>query len=550
MDKRAAIYCRVSTDAQRDNYSIPSQLAECLNYAQKMNYTVVGDHYVDPKTGKDTLPGNGAIPAFVDDYSSLELYRPGLDAAYDYLTKKGFDILIVYSIDRLDRDPYKLRIHEYGIVKHGAAVEYVKGEYSDTPEGQFLKNVIASAAQLENEWRTERFNRGKRRKAFMGKVIGNWVPYGYEIDKDSPSGIKILDSQAEIIKRIFHYYVNDKVSARIIVNRLNADKDCKPARGENWAKSSILRILRNSAYIGIIYYNKSRRQGGIDVKKKKVPRDRQEWIKISIPPIVDKSLFKAAQDRLDYASKLIRHTGNHKFLLSGLIICDECGKAYYVESRKARPENREKNDRMQYRHRIKAGHCSNHILSARRLEKMVWDRVVKFLVAPETLLEGYRQAIEKGTLDNQREYALLDELIKANEKYDRRSKNLLIAYTDPDIGMDKDDFIEQKQMIEKETKSNQVRIKEIKSSLSELPTMENLKSLEEFTNETQKRLLDTDWQPSFENKRWILDKLNIRVVIGKDRSIRLTGILGDAPGEKDNTSVYYGFQLQLPPGRA
>jgi DNA invertase Pin-like site-specific DNA recombinase len=73
--KRAAIYCRVSTDKQRDNYSIPSQLAECTNYANKMGYTIVGDHYVDPANGKDTVPGNGGVAAFVDDYSSLELYR-------------------------------------------------------------------------------------------------------------------------------------------------------------------------------------------------------------------------------------------------------------------------------------------------------------------------------------------------------------------------------------------------------------------------------------------------------------------------------------------
>src|SRR4030042_6225293 len=186
--KRAAIYCRVSTDKQRDNYSIPSQLAECINYANKMGYSIVGDHYVNPKDGKDCLPGNGAIPAFVDDSSSLELYRPGLDAAYDYLSKKGFDILVVYSIDRLDRDPYKLRVHEYGFYKHNAIVEYVKGEYTDTPEGQFLKNVIASAAQLENEWRTERFSRGKRRKAQTGKIMGSWVPSGYKVDKSAPSG--------------------------------------------------------------------------------------------------------------------------------------------------------------------------------------------------------------------------------------------------------------------------------------------------------------------------------------------------------------------------
>jgi site-specific DNA recombinase len=282
--KRAAIYCRVSTDKQRDNYSIPSQLAECLKYANKMNYTIVGDQFVDPETGKDCSPGIGAIPAFVDDYSSLELYRPGLDAAYDYLAKHGFEVVIVYSIDRLDRDPYKLRVHEYGFYKHNALVEYVKGEYSDTPEGQFLKNVIASAAQLENEWRTERFNRGKRRKAYTGKILGHWVPYGYQVDKNAPAGLRINEDQAQIIRRIFNYYVNEGLSIRGIVKQLNKTKEFIPARSKAWAKSSIGKILVNPAYIGTLYYNKSKRQRGLDVKYKRLIRDKQEMDKNRYSP--------------------------------------------------------------------------------------------------------------------------------------------------------------------------------------------------------------------------------------------------------------------------
>jgi site-specific DNA recombinase len=545
MSKRAAIYCRVSTDAQRDNYSIPSQLAECLNYANKMGYTIVGDKYVDPRTGKDTATSENAIPAFVDDYSSLELYRPGLDAVYDYLSKKGFDILVVYSIDRLDRDPYKLRIHEYGIVKHGAAVEYVKGEYSDTPEGQFLKNVIASAAQLENEWRTERFSRGKRRKAYMGKILGYWVPYGYQVDKNAPAGLSILENQAEIITRIFHWYADTYASVRKIVKMLNEIPEYKPSRGTLWAKSSILRILRNTAYIGYIYWNKSKVIGGLDVKKKRTKRDKQEWIRINIPAIIDENLFQAAQERLKYAAKLVRRTGIHKNLLSGMIICEECGKAYIGDYRKARIENREVNDRMQYRHRVKSGHCSNHVISARFLDKAVWDKIVEFLLYPDTLIEGYRQAIEKGKMENQREFALLDELSKAEGKYEKRLKNLITAYTDPDIGIQKEDFIEQKQLIEKEITNIQARIKEIKSTLSELPTLEDLKNLEDFSVDIRERLINPNWQPSYENKRWVMNKLKIKVLVSGDQYIKITGIIGNAPVLLDKTSTYYDH-LRLP----
>jgi hypothetical protein len=62
---------------QRDNYSIPSQVAGDVKYAHQKGYTIVGDRYVDPSTGFDTPSKNGAIPAFVDDFTSRELH-PGL----------------------------------------------------------------------------------------------------------------------------------------------------------------------------------------------------------------------------------------------------------------------------------------------------------------------------------------------------------------------------------------------------------------------------------------------------------------------------------------
>ena len=136
MSKRAAIYARVSTDIQRDNFSIPSQVAECVRLAKKRGYTIVADQYVNPENGYDTPAGKDAIPAFVDDYSSRELSRPGLDAALLYLEKVGYDVLIVLALDRLARDPYIRQTLEREFTTRGAKVEYVQGSYEETPEGE------------------------------------------------------------------------------------------------------------------------------------------------------------------------------------------------------------------------------------------------------------------------------------------------------------------------------------------------------------------------------------------------------------------------------
>ena len=150
MSERAIIYARVSTDIQRENYSIPSQVKAAITYAKDRNYSIVGDQYVDLKTGKDSLIGNGSIAAYVDQYTSLELSRPSLDAAIDYLEKQGFDVLMVYALDRLARDPYIRQTIEREIEARGARVEYVSGNYDKTPEGEVRKDLEATFAKWEN----------------------------------------------------------------------------------------------------------------------------------------------------------------------------------------------------------------------------------------------------------------------------------------------------------------------------------------------------------------------------------------------------------------
>ena len=130
MTKRAAIYARVSSDAQRGNFSIPSQVAECQRYIDSCGYSIVGDRFVDPETGRDTGKGNGSIPAYVDDFTSRELSRPGLNSVLDYLESYGFDVMVVYAIDRLARDPYIRETLERELFGLGAKVEYVSVSYT------------------------------------------------------------------------------------------------------------------------------------------------------------------------------------------------------------------------------------------------------------------------------------------------------------------------------------------------------------------------------------------------------------------------------------
>ena len=79
--EKSYIYARVSTEDQRGNYSIPSQIDECKRYVESKRYTLIGNRYVDPITRFDVLEG---VPAFVDDFLSREFHAEHL--MYNYST--------------------------------------------------------------------------------------------------------------------------------------------------------------------------------------------------------------------------------------------------------------------------------------------------------------------------------------------------------------------------------------------------------------------------------------------------------------------------------
>lgn len=520
MNKRAIIYARVSTDEQRGNYSIPSQVRECLQYIERKGYTLVGNLFVDPETGQDATDG---IPAFVDDFSSREINRPGLDAAYEYLKTYGYDVCVVLSLDRLDRDPYKLRTHEYGFLREGnAEVEYVKGDYAKTPEGDFLKTVVAGAAKLENDWRTDRFNRGKMQKARRGLFVCGRVPYGYALDSDSLGGLAIVEEDAETVKWIYDAYVNGGLSIYGIKNALD-NTQARPSLGGTWGKTTIHRILSNPTYNGTAYYNKHERN-----EKRTIIRDPAEWITFSVPAIVDISTWTQAQELLKQSRDFRRKQPKRFYMLSGHLFCGNCGKPYTLNPGTYRRVNGTTRDAKRYRHMAKGGPCGSSQVLAELLDPAVWGAVETLLLDPENLKAGYTKAIEKERQANARLFELRDVIYKDNQKLLKMIENLTRAYTDPDVIMPKSEFLEHRARLTSEQKNAVARLREVDAQLSNIPTIDEYAHLEKFAEEIKLRITNPDWQPTPENKKRILDLLHIRVMLDVDQNGgRITGWFGN-----------------------
>lgn len=516
MGERAAIYARVSTDDQRGNYSVPTQLAACVTHLKRCGYSLVGDRFVDRTTGQDVSPSPDALAAFVDDYTSLEVSRPGLAAALEFLDASGFDVLIVHALDRLARDPYIRETLEREFEKRDARVEFVLGNYDDSAEGEVRKDLDATFAKWENAKRVERSLRGKRGKAERGLFVGGRAPLGFRIDRKANGGLVIDETHAATVQRIFGLYVGDGSSLTGIARRLTQDGVLTWNGKTIWRKSSVVKILQNPAYVGRCFYNKFKRVG-----KSLARRKTSEWIEIKVPAIVDQATFDEAQERLRQNGEALRRLPSRFYLLSGKVFCENCKHTYNAQAKRA-GTNRLKNDALHYRHRINQGHCLNRMISARTLEPRVWHEITQMLLHPARLRKGYKGSLAQAEANRARQTQRLDALKPKAAKLDQQRENLTTAYVDPDIKMSKAEFIKQKSVIDRDLKRFNDERERIEAELARMPVSSDIKSLEKFASSIRDRLAGkVELSPS--DKREVLDMLNVKVWISKDGSGRIEG---------------------------
>jgi site-specific DNA recombinase len=86
MSQPAALYARVSSDRQKENHTIASQVAALIQYAETHGYVVPPEWQ------------------FQDDgYSGATLVRPGLEALRDLAAEGYLQTVLIYAPDRLSR---------------------------------------------------------------------------------------------------------------------------------------------------------------------------------------------------------------------------------------------------------------------------------------------------------------------------------------------------------------------------------------------------------------------------------------------------------------
>ena len=205
---RAAVYARVSTERQGRDQTIDSQLEALRGWAAGHGHELKREH------------------VFIDEgYSGSRLDRPALDRLRDAAREGEFDVVAVYSPDRLARRyAYQVLLLEE-FRRAGCDVEFVHRPISDDPHDQLLLQIQGAVAEYERAVLGERFRRGKLQKARAGHWIAGQAPYGYRYvpARDGvPAHLEIDEAEAEVVRMLYRWLIDERTTVRQILKRLAA----------------------------------------------------------------------------------------------------------------------------------------------------------------------------------------------------------------------------------------------------------------------------------------------------------------------------------------
>src|SRR5216684_673683 len=208
---RLAIYARVSTEEQREGQTINSQIAELERFARDKAWVITGVY-------RD------------EGWSGGIMERPDLDRLRDDARRGVFQAVLINDVDRLARDVANLGVIKRDLEKQGMKVIFRKLPSDTSPTNNLMVNILGSFAEFERELISDRTRRGRRHKVEVRKqYLGSNTAYGFRyIRKDQASGteglLKLAPEEASVVRQMFEWVDHDGLSARRVLNRLNALK--------------------------------------------------------------------------------------------------------------------------------------------------------------------------------------------------------------------------------------------------------------------------------------------------------------------------------------
>lgn len=336
MQPNAVIYARYSSSNQKE-ISIEGQLRECHAYAKRCGYNVVGEYIDRAKSGtKDN--------------------RPEFQKMISDSTKKQFEFIIVWKVDRFARNRYDSAIYKNNLKKSGVRVVSATEAIGEGSEAIIVEAILEAMAEVYSRQLGENTRRGMKDTALNGQCTGGNIPLGYRIENK----FLVKDEEtAFIVEYIFKQYAAGMTKTQIV--KACTEKGYRTKYGKLFNVNSIGFILKNRMYIGDYNY------------KGEIER--------TCPALISEELFNDVQQRLEMCKRARgKPSSKAVYQLSGKLFCGHCGDAMTGES--ARGRNGEPHYYYTCHKRKKYKQCDKKREKKDFIEWYVVEQTLAYVLAP------------------------------------------------------------------------------------------------------------------------------------------------------------------------
>ena len=520
---RSLHYGRVSYwDREGDN--LDSQLEMDRGHSQKHGYRCVAELTEDTR---------GA--------SGVDMDLPALNEALEMARAGQFDVLVVREMDRLARSLAKQLVIEMEFQKVGVRIEYVLGEYPDTPEGQLLKNVRAVVAEYERLKTRERTARARRRRVRQGSVsVSGQPPFGYrEVVNDGRRGFEIDEEEAAVVRDIYQWYISGDettppLSIEGITRRLSrmrvptfTERRERQIRSKRlgygqWGRGVVHSILRNETYAGRWSFGKRLKRDG-----RIIPSDPNKLLFVEVPAIITRETWRAAQRRLVQNRERWRgRRPTHPYLFSKRVQCGACGRRMSGHTKRS-------GDKLYHyyhcssRYAATGVRCEMPLFRSDHVDRGAWERIKSFLLNRDQLMERWQHRRENQDEYNEQIGQRIADVEAELGRLDIELNRLIMLYVAGDYG--KDMLDRHRDRLDGARAELENQREELLAQLERSFSADDEAALSAFVDQIAAGLTVAD--SDFDKRRWIIEKLDIEATLwikeGK-KAIKLScGLDGD-----------------------
>mgnify|MGYP005811970293 CR=1 FL=1 len=294
----AAIYARISADAEGKSLGVQRQLEDCRKLAADRGWPV-GREYVDNDVSAFSGKPHAQYARMLADLES-----------------GARDAVIVYNLDRLHRRPAELE--DFVSLCERVGVSQVATVTADidlgNDDGLFMARIFAAFAAKEYGRKSARIRRKMLQNAERGLPHGSARPFGYEDDK-----ITLRADEAAVVREMVDRYLAGQSLLSLTV-WLN-ESGIAPAVAKSWQTSAVRQILCSGRIAGLREH-----QGQVI--------GAAVWPAIITPAERDRVLARVA------ARAVTKTRAARTYLLSGMLRCGRCGNRLYSQARHVNPDHR------------------------------------------------------------------------------------------------------------------------------------------------------------------------------------------------------------------